>query len=116
VVKATKRTVVKNSTTALFEILLKAFDHRRLAVSDSDQLDDIDRIESIYIDIAFAVVQKIDDTTFRPFFIKMADWAGSLPKKDTAGQVARATVLYKFLTVLFSNLKVCAYPLALCEF
>ncbi|KAF2423501.1 U3 small nucleolar RNA-associated protein 10 [Tothia fuscella] len=102
------RSVIKSSSTAIFELLLKAFDHRRLAEADSEidfDLEEIDQIESVYIDVAFTTVTRIDDTTFRPFFLRLVEWTGALPKKDANGRIARATVLYKFLAVIFGQLK-----------
>jgi U3 small nucleolar RNA-associated protein 10 len=108
-----KSVVVKNSP-AIFELLLKAFDHRRLvATSDEEQYisEAIDRIESIYNDVAISVILKLNDATFRPFFVRLVEWVTLLPAKDIRGRALRATVLYKSLTVLFGRLKVRFYHL-----
>jgi U3 small nucleolar RNA-associated protein 10 len=103
-----KSVVVKNSP-AIFELLLRAFDHRRLtATNDEEQYNPeaVDRVESIYNDFAISVILKLNDATFRPFFVRLVEWATSLSTKEVRGRALRATVLYKFLTVLFGRLKV----------
>jgi U3 small nucleolar RNA-associated protein 10 len=111
-----KSSVVKNSP-AIFELLLKVFDHRRLAATldpDTYNPTEIDRLESIYNDVAITVILKLNDATFRPFFIRLTEWATSLPAKEVRGRTLRATVLYKFLTVLFGRLKVRVPSIHLC--
>jgi U3 small nucleolar RNA-associated protein 10 len=102
--------IVKNSSN-LFELLLKAFDHRRLAVSRDPSLDveysaeEIEELENVYNDVAITMIMKLNDVTFRPFFARMVEWATSLPSKDKSGRILRATSLYRFLTALFERLK-----------
>jgi U3 small nucleolar RNA-associated protein 10 len=67
----------------------------------------VDRVEVIYNEVAISVILKLNDATFRPFFIRLVEWATALPDKDVTGRTSRATVLYKFLTALFGKLKVC---------
>jgi U3 small nucleolar RNA-associated protein 10 len=112
-----KSSVVKNSL-AIFELLLKVFDHRRLAaIGDPDTYKptEVDRLESLYNDVAIAVILKLNDATFRPFFVRLIEWVTSLPTKEARGRALRATVLYKFLTALFGRLKVRAQSIKPCK-
>jgi hypothetical protein len=96
----------------LSSILFKAFDLRReqLALGANATFDavDVDEIEDALNDVTIKMIYKLNDTTFRPIFTKMLDWATSgLPKKDTQGSWARLTTFYKFLQVFFGTLQVC---------
>jgi U3 small nucleolar RNA-associated protein 10 len=107
-----KATIVKNSSS-LFELLLKAFDHRRVALSTDSMLDvtytpeEVDRLENVYNDVAITMIMKLNDVTFRPFFARLVEWVTALSSKDKSGRIFRATALYRFLTTLFERLKVC---------
>jgi U3 small nucleolar RNA-associated protein 10 len=96
----------------LSSILFKAFDLRReqLALGEKATFDatDVDEIEDALNDVTIKMIYKLNDTTFRPIFAKMLDWATSgLPKKDSQGSWARLTTFYKFLQVFFGTLQVC---------
>ncbi|KAE9965862.1 hypothetical protein BLS_000957 [Venturia inaequalis] len=105
-----KATIVKNSAS-LFELLLKAFDHRRIALSSDSMLDvsytseEINSLEDVYNDVSITMIMKLNDITFRPFFARLVEWATSLSSKDKSGKTLRATALYRFLTTLFERLK-----------
>jgi U3 small nucleolar RNA-associated protein 10 len=109
-----KATIVKNSSS-LFELLLKALDHRRLALSRDSMLDiaytseEIDNLENVYSDVAITMIMKLNDVTFRPFFARLVEWTTALSSKDKSGKTLRATALYRFLTTLFERLKVCCH-------
>ncbi|KAH1668512.1 snoRNA-binding rRNA-processing protein utp10 [Aspergillus fumigatus] len=94
----------------LSSILFKAFDLRReqLALGANATFDaaDVDETEDALNDVTIKMIYKLNDTTFRPIFTKMLDWATSgLPKKDTQGSLARLTAFYKFLQVFFGTLQ-----------
>jgi U3 small nucleolar RNA-associated protein 10 len=96
----------------LSSILFKAFDLRReqLALGAKATFDaaDVDEIEDAINDVTIKMIYKLNDTSFRPIFTKMLEWATSgLPKKDTQGSWARLTTFYKFLQVFFGTLQVC---------
>ncbi|KAF7155118.1 hypothetical protein CNMCM5623_006545 [Aspergillus felis] len=94
----------------LSSILFKAFDLRReqLALGGNATFDaaDVDEMEDALNDVTIKMIYKLNDTTFRPIFTKMLDWATSgLPKKDTQGSWARLTTFYKFLEAFFGTLQ-----------
>ncbi|PYH46923.1 snoRNA-binding rRNA-processing protein UTP10 [Aspergillus saccharolyticus JOP 1030-1] len=99
-----------NNLAVITSILFKAFDLRRQQMSsdfnvafDSSSLDEI---EDVINEVAIKMVYKLNDTTFRPIFTKLLDWATSTTaKKDTQGSLARLTTFYKFLQVFFGTLQ-----------
>src|SRR4051812_25298897 len=100
-----KSDVVKNSSS-LFKFFFYAFDLRRLCVAekleDVYELSEVDDAESQLTEVALAMTLKLNDATFRPFFIRFVEWAASeLPKKDKTGRVLRCTSLFVFLGALF---------------
>jgi U3 small nucleolar RNA-associated protein 10 len=88
---------------------LKAFDLRRqwtLAPDDEYPIDILDDVESSVNSVAIKMIYKFNDTTFRPIFSKLIEWASSgLPKKDKAGRIFRLQSVYSFLAVFFDSLK-----------
>ncbi|KAK3678783.1 snoRNA-binding rRNA-processing protein utp10 [Recurvomyces mirabilis] len=101
--KHKKMTLIENSA-ALFGILLKAFDLRRTKTTTDDQ--DYTTIFTKIDTIALETVLKLDDKTFRPFFIRLVDWSSTgLPKKDPPGRLLRATSLYSFAHRFFDQLQ-----------
>ncbi|KAK5129471.1 hypothetical protein LTR08_003231 [Meristemomyces frigidus] len=98
----TKVTVTSNAQM-LFTFLLKAFDLRR-AVSHGE--DDYTEVFTVVDRIALDVTLKLNDATFRPFFIRLVEWTTTgLSKKDAKGRILRAASLYSFAHLLFEQLK-----------
>ncbi|KAH9819858.1 U3 small nucleolar RNA-associated protein 10 [Teratosphaeria destructans] len=97
-----KATITKNTST-LFSIVLKAFDLRRTKSEDNTFDEEVfARVDQI----AMAMVLKLNDATFSPFFTRLVEWASnSLPKKDTPGRVLRSTSLFSFAYHFFKQLK-----------
>lgn len=111
------KSVIIRNASSLFELFLQAFDHRRQAAArnqpqedsnvENDEIDEeeLDRLQYIYIEVALVMVMKINDATFRPFIVRLSEWATQLPKKDITGRMLRATSLFNFLALLFGKLK-----------
>lgn len=107
--KNTKAVVVKN-VGVLSNILFKAFDLRReqVALGDRANFDatDLDEAEGALNDVTIKMIYKLNDSTFRPIFIKFVEWAtNGAPKKDEQGRVSRLTTFYKFLQGFFGTLQ-----------
>ncbi|KFY90614.1 hypothetical protein V500_05078 [Pseudogymnoascus sp. VKM F-4518 (FW-2643)] len=105
--KHTKATVTKHSPI-LSTIFLSAFDLRRqwtvsnAAISE----DEISEIENLVNSVAIKMIYKFNDSTFRPIFANLLEWASTgLPKKDTAGRLLRLRSIYTFTTLFFTHLK-----------
>jgi len=106
-----KSAIIANSQT-LFSLFLKAFDLRRTREVEGfiEKYGDdvVAAAEHLINEAAIAMTMKLNDAVFRPFFIRLVDWASkSLPKKDVTGRRLRATSLFVFLGALFDKLKVC---------
>ncbi|KAL9098346.1 MAG: hypothetical protein Q9163_005981 [Psora crenata] len=105
-----KSTIVKHSG-ALGDFFLKAFDLRRTqSLSQVHGVygdDGIAEAEGAINVCAIAMVYKLNDSTFRPFFTRAMDWATiSLDKEDLKFRNLRRTTWYTFLSLFFSTLKV----------
>ncbi|KAL4749031.1 U3 small nucleolar RNA-associated protein 10, partial [Aspergillus terricola var. indicus] len=105
--KHPKSATMKN-LSILTTILFRAFDLRReQGQSPESAFDapDLEEIEDLINDVTIKMIYKLNDTTFRPIFIKLVEWATGLPKKDTQGGLARLTTFYRFLQVFFGTLQ-----------
>lgn len=107
--KNTKSAIVKN-VGVLSKILFKAFDLRREQAALDDKANfnasDLDEAESALNDVTIKMIYKLNDSTFRPLFLKFVEWAtaGAI-KKDEQAHLARLTTFYKFLQVFFGTLQ-----------
>ncbi|KAL3434204.1 U3 small nucleolar RNA-associated protein 10 [Aspergillus tetrazonus] len=105
--KHPKSATMKN-LSVLTTILFRAFDLRREQTQSSESAfdaSDLEEIEDLINDVTIKMIYKLNDTTFRPIFIKLVEWATGLPKKDTQGGLARLTTFYRFLQVFFGTLQ-----------
>ncbi|KAL4953852.1 hypothetical protein BDW69DRAFT_164310 [Aspergillus filifer] len=107
--KHPKSATMKN-LSVLSSILFRAFDLRREQVALGGksvfETSDLEEVEDLINDVTIKMIYKLNDTTFRPIFVKLADWATTgLAKKDTQGSLARLTTFYRFLQVFFSTLQ-----------
>ena len=103
----TKATVTK-SASVLFPVMLKTFDLRRSLDESTEEDEEDDKAPIVYAQTcqtAMDMVLKLNDATFRPFFIKLIAWAADeLPKSDAEGRTKRGIALYEFAYALFQQL------------
>ncbi len=106
------KAVVTKHSAILSNIFVSAFDLRRVCLADSNELDkrvsfdEVNEIEGIVNNVGIKMIYKLNDTTFRPIFAKLIEWAVSgLPIKDKRGRLLRLESIYSFMAVFFSNLK-----------
>jgi U3 small nucleolar RNA-associated protein 10 len=108
--KHPKSATVKN-VGILSKFFHKAFDLRREQVCSEDaqyEESELEDVENIVSDVAIKMIYKLNDTSFRPMFVELVEWAtNGLPKKDALGRLMRLTSFYKFLESFFATLKVC---------
>jgi U3 small nucleolar RNA-associated protein 10 len=106
--KHPKSTIAKN-ITVLTKIIFQAFDLRREQVALGDaaifEASDIDESEAAVNNVTIKMIYKLNDSTFRPIFLKFVEWATTGAKKDEQAQVSRLTTFYKFLEVFFGTLQ-----------
>ncbi|KAK5166563.1 snoRNA-binding rRNA-processing protein utp10 [Saxophila tyrrhenica] len=95
-----KATVTKNAQV-LFTILLQGFDLR----ADFETSDDSSTSEAFSLaeTIALDVTMKMNDATFRPFFMRIVDWANA--SEDVERRTQRLVSIYSFSFALFEQLK-----------
>lgn len=99
---ATKSTVQKMHTS-LLQLLLLAFDIRRTSNFDDE---DIEHLEERTLKVALQMVYKLNDTVFKPMFLRMLEWAAEdLRESDPEGRCKRLSVFWDLLTMLCNNLK-----------
>ncbi|KAJ5679855.1 U3 small nucleolar RNA-associated protein 10 [Penicillium macrosclerotiorum] len=107
--KNPKSSISKN-VDLLAKILFHAFDLRREQLTLGDAADfeasDLEEAEASLNDVTIKMIYKLNDSTFRPLFIKLVEWATTgISKKDEQGQISRLTTFYKFLQVFFGTLQ-----------
>ena len=103
-----KATLIKQAPT-LFSILTKTFDIRRQMSQQTVETSDseLSSLEQQQNALTLDAVMKLNDAVFRPFFVRLTQWATEgLPKKDSQGRVLRLTSFYGFLARFFEALKV----------
>jgi U3 small nucleolar RNA-associated protein 10 len=93
----TKAKLVKASAP-LFSLILQTFRLRETVEVDDEEMS---QLEDTLIESCIAMVLKLSDATFRPFFIQLVDQEGPLPTK-----LSRSVTFYKFLAALFDKFKV----------
>ncbi|KAF1947547.1 hypothetical protein EJ02DRAFT_365114 [Clathrospora elynae] len=97
-----KSQLIKASST-LFSLLLQTFRLRETLESEGkEEMDDdeIEQLENTMIESVVAMVLKLSDATFRPFFVQLVDQEGPLSAKPQ-----RAITFYKFLAAFFDKFK-----------
>ncbi|KAF4761136.1 hypothetical protein HAV15_006933 [Penicillium sp. str.  len=106
--KHPKSTIAKN-ISVLTKILFKAFDLRReqIALGDKAIFEStaIDEAETALNDVTIKMIYKLNDSTFRPIFLKFVEWATTGAPKEEQAQTSRLTTFYKFLEVFFGTLQ-----------
>jgi U3 small nucleolar RNA-associated protein 10 len=96
---------------AVFRFVLQVLDLRRLTKTLA--LRDVNAVEDSTVRVFVRLVLKLNETTFRPLFLRIYDWAaldlveesdGELPVNDV-GLVARRIALYKISNALSDQLR-----------
>ena len=92
------------------DLFLRMFDLRNFQLSSitgySYDVAEIEEFEDIINESAINMVYKLNDTTFRPLFVRMLEWTTVLTSKDVKATVRRQTTWYTFLPKFFGTLKV----------
>lgn len=112
-VKAAAKSRVIKKADQISAFLLQAFDLRRIQFTnrseDSYTDTDVAEIEQTINSIAIEIIYKLNDTTFRPIFLHLIDWAtkcqGVKSFNLSKAQTLRKTTLFNFLAHFFRTLK-----------
>lgn len=105
------KTVISGNARILFDILLAVLDLRRTLTDDNAKhhfvQKQLESLEGSIISVVIAVVLKINDATFRPFFSQLLEWSSTaLPKRDTNGKMSRSITVFNLISALSERLKV----------
>jgi U3 small nucleolar RNA-associated protein 10 len=101
----TKAQLVKASST-LFSLLLEAFKLREALATPGEEKDndDLEQLEDALVEAVVAMTLKLNDATFRPFFVQLVEVSAS-----------SSITFYKFLAAFFDKFKVCIPPLLISQ-
>lgn len=106
------KTEIGRQARTILESFTTFFDLRRVIAAEklSNLYSDtqIDTQQRSTIDALLALVLKISDTVFRPFFVRLVEWTSEVSKQGPEAKMVRQMALFNFLTVLSDRLKVCS--------
>jgi U3 small nucleolar RNA-associated protein 10 len=98
----TKAKLIKASST-LFNLILSSF-NLRSAISSQKEAEfdeeEVEQLENTLVESVVAMVLKLNDATFRPFFVQLVDQEGPVSAKPE-----RAITFYRFLASFFDKFK-----------
>ncbi|KAF1922684.1 U3 small nucleolar RNA-associated protein 10 [Didymella exigua CBS 183.55] len=103
----TKAKLIKSSST-LFNLILSSFNLRTAVGSQKEaEYDDeeVEQLENTLVESALAMVLKLNDATFRPFFAQLVEQEGPVGAKPE-----RAITFYRFLAAFFDKFKSIVTP------
>lgn len=107
--KHSKSITVKHAET-LADIVLEAYDLRKvqgLGESNNYTSDDVKEVEDILNDITIKIILKLNDSVFRPIFVRFIEWATvDLRGKEKNGRIFRSITIFRLLEKFFDTLKV----------
>ncbi|KND01979.1 uncharacterized protein SPPG_02486, partial [Spizellomyces punctatus DAOM BR117] len=102
------RTDLTQYRTELFRFFLVSFDYRRTYASKISE-EDVEAVENSIISSFLQLVMKLNETLFKPLFLKLVDWATSelLIKHGLSeeGVNARQLFFYRLVDSLLGRLK-----------
>ncbi|KAH6644814.1 armadillo-type protein [Boeremia exigua] len=98
----TKAKLIKSSST-LFNLVLSSFNLRTAIGLQKDaeyDEEEVEQLENTLVESVVAMVLKLNDATFRPFFVQLVDQEGPV-----SAQPERAITFYRFLAAFFDKFK-----------
>ena len=110
---------VQKMHALLAGFFLQAFDIRKQVLEKKQEVDidegEVDEIEGLCLATGLQMVMKLNDTIFKPMFLKFSDWAADELKVepdtgDTDVLFQRSIAFYNWLSLLSENLKVSIHP------
>ncbi|RKP05884.1 hypothetical protein THASP1DRAFT_19205 [Thamnocephalis sphaerospora] len=107
-VDAMERADVQQNYKPIFKFFLNLSDIRRTS-SDRFSIQELRELEEGLIDAFLRLVMKLNETTFKPVFLKAVEWAISTHDAVTNKQ-ARQIFFYRFLDQLLERLKSIVVP------
>lgn len=102
VTSQSKSSLIKSSST-LFSLLLQLFKLRQAVSSQEEQEyddEEVEQLDGTLVELTLAMVLKLNDATFRPFFAQLVDQEGPM-----GGEPSHAITFYRFLAAFFEKFK-----------
>ncbi|KAI8359067.1 hypothetical protein EDC96DRAFT_609191 [Choanephora cucurbitarum] len=104
-IRTMSRDVMTSHYKQLFKFFLTAFDVRRLHDKHFDDAD-LSEIEGSVITAFLDLVMKLNETLFKPLFLKVVDWATvELGNSTSEDSLKRILFFYKLVDALLEKLK-----------
>lgn len=98
------KSVISKHSAVLAKIFQNAFDlRRRWSANHEVDTEAMMETEKEVNEIAIKMIYKFNDSTFRPIFANMIEWASTT--SDGSDRVLRLQSIYGFLAVFFESLK-----------
>jgi len=113
-IKASSKSTVTKNADQLFAFILQAMDLRRIQLThrteDSYTEPEVSAIETTLHSATLEIIYKLNDTSFRPVFLHLIDWATKCADLNPSANASKAktlrqTSLFHLLTHFFSTLK-----------
>lgn len=115
-VDAQPKSTVSKYARALLDKFLNFFDIRRYVelklVPCHYSPNQLSSLEDDAIGALISLVLKVNDATFRPFFVTLVEWTTDLSKSEFAGVPHRRVTLFNFFCAMSDRLKSLVTPYA----
>ncbi|KAF9149616.1 HEAT repeat-containing protein 1 [Linnemannia schmuckeri] len=112
-ITAMPRDVIAVHYKQIFKFFLGAFDYRRVHGHDAEKQSTIAVVEEAVIGAFMQLVMKLNETLFKPLFLKSLDWATTelqVAKASFKDMQDRLIFFYKLLNALLEQLKSIVTP------
>ena len=110
VIDRQSKSAIAKQSDLLAKLFIRTFDLRRIQCSsrteDSYEESEIEEVENAVNDALITMIYKLNDTIFRPIFIRLSEWANSAALKLDKGSILfRRITWWTFLLRFFGTLK-----------
>ncbi|KAF9190434.1 HEAT repeat-containing protein 1 [Haplosporangium sp. Z 767] len=112
-INAMPRDVIAVHYKQIFKFFLSAFDYRRMYGQVSERRSTVPVVEDAVINAFMQLVMKLNETLFKPLFLKSLDWATTelqVAKASAEDVQARSVFFYKLMNALLEQLKSIVTP------
>ncbi|KAF9125924.1 HEAT repeat-containing protein 1 [Mortierella sp. 14UC] len=112
-ITAMPRDVIAVHYKQIFKFFLGAFDYRRVHGHDAKKQSTVAVVEEAVIDAFMQLVMKLNETLFKPLFLKSLDWATTelqVAKASFKDMQDRLIFFYKLMNALLEQLKSIVTP------
>jgi U3 small nucleolar RNA-associated protein 10 len=112
-VNAMPRDVIAVHYKQIFKFFLNAFDYRRVHGREESKVATLTAVEGAIIQAFMQLVMKLNETLFKPLFLKSLDWATTelqVAKASSQDMQDRLIFFYKLMSSLLDHLKSIVAP------